>query len=163
MFTNRLFRLLMIAVFILVVTACTPQAAATPIATSAPDHPITLHMGIPDGDNVLYAPYVLEFVNQANVLSNNSITIEPIWSAGNSTNAGYERSVIELVRESKLDLGLAASRAFDNDQDHITSFQALQAPFLIDNDALAVAVATSDTATMMLENLSSSRLAGLTL
>src|ERR1051326_468563 len=48
-------------------------------------------------------------------------------------------------------------------QDHITSFQALHAPFLIDNDALAVAVATSDTATKMLDNLSSSGLMGLTL
>jgi hypothetical protein len=36
----------------------------------------------------------------------------------------------------------SASRAFDNES--ITSFQALQAPFLITDDALAKAVATSD-------------------
>lgn len=40
------------------------------------------------------------------------------------------------------DLGLAASRSFDSES--ITNFQSLQAPFLIDNDALAKAVATSD-------------------
>ena len=46
---------------------------------------------------------------------------------------------------------LAASRAFDNES--INSFQALQAPFLITDDNLAKAVATSDVGTRMLEDL----------
>ena len=166
MFTNRSFYLL-IFVALLVITACSPQTTATPVATAVPspvqDEPVTLHFGIPDGDNVLYAPYVVEFVNQVKTLSNGKITIEPVWSAGDSTKVGYEKGVIQLVREGKLDIGLAASRAFDNDKDNITSFQALQAPFLIDNDALVVAVATSEPATKMLDNLLASGLAGLTL
>ena len=153
MFTKKFFTVLFIVVTLL--TACAPKAAP------APSEPITLRMGIPDGDNVLYAPYVLEFIQQAKTLSNGAITIEPTWEAGDSTSAGYEVGVIQLVKDGSFDLGLAASRSFDSAG--ITSFEALQAPFLIDNDALAKAVATSDAASRMLENLSSSELAGLTL
>jgi len=148
MFTKKFLNVLLLAV-VLIVSACAPKAA------------VTLRMGIPDGDNVLYAPYVLEFIEQAKTLSNGNITIEPTWEAGDSTSAGYEVGVIQLVKEGKFDLGLAASRSFNSES--ITSFEALQAPFLIDNDALAKAVATSDAASRMLENLSSSGLAGLTL
>jgi TRAP-type C4-dicarboxylate transport system substrate-binding protein len=137
-----------------------PEAVALSEAVASPE-PVTLRLAIPDGDNVLYAPYVLEFIEQAKTLSDGTITIEPTWQAGDSTDAGYEVGVIQLVKEGKFDLGLAASRSFDSES--ITSFEALQAPFLIDNDALAKAVATSDAASQMLENLSSSGLAGLTL
>ena len=153
MFTRKFLIVLLIAVVSM--TACEPKA------TPAPAEPITLRMGIPDGDNVLYAPYVLEFIDQAKTLSNGTITIEPTWEAGNLTSAGYEVGVIKLVKDGRFDLGLAASRSFNSES--ITSFQALQAPFLIDNDALAKVVATSDASSRMLEDLSSSGLAGLTL
>ena len=149
MFNNKYLLVLLVAVIL--ITACAP----------AQDDPITLRMGIPDGDNVLYAPYVLEFIQQAKTLSNGTIMIEPTWEAGDSTSAGYEVGVIQLVKDGTFDLGLAASRSFNSEG--ITSFQALQAPFLIDNDALAKAVASSDAASRMLENLSSSGLTGLTL
>jgi len=122
-------------------SACAPQAAVTPAATSAPVELITLRLAVSDGDaSAPSGPYVLEFVNQVKTLSNGNITIEPTWNAGDTmTDIGFEKGVLQLVREGKFDLGIAASRAFDNDKDHITSFQALQAPFLIDNDALVVA------------------------
>ena len=154
MFTKRLLNLLIVVV-LLVITACSPQVTAAPV------EPITLRLAIPDGDSVLYAPYILEFVQQAKTLSNGNITIEPTWEAGDSTSAGYEVGVIQLVKDGMFDLGLAASRSFNSES--ITSFESLQTPFLIDNDALAKAVATSDVASKMLENLSSSGLAGLTL
>jgi TRAP-type C4-dicarboxylate transport system substrate-binding protein len=153
MFKNRwiILSILSIIVGSLVVSACVP----------AQDEPITLSLGIPDSDNVLYAPYVLEFIEQTKTLSNGNITIEPTWEAGDSTDAGYEVGVIQLVKEGKFDLGLAASRSFDSES--ITSFEALQAPFLVDNDALAKAVASSDAASGMLDKLSSFGLIGLTL
>jgi len=112
MFTKKFFTVLLIVVTLL--TACVPKAAP------APTEPITLRMGIPDGDNVLYAPYVLEFIQQAKTLSNGTITIEPTWEAGDSTSAGYEVGVIQLVKDGKFDLGLAASRSFSSAG--ITSF-----------------------------------------
>jgi TRAP-type C4-dicarboxylate transport system substrate-binding protein len=75
--------------------------------------------------------------------------------------AGSEVGVVQLVKERQADLGLAGSRAFD--MEGITSFQALQAPFLITNDALSKAVATSDIASQMLDSLSSTEVVGLTL
>lgn len=151
MFTNRLFHLFIVIV-LLVLTACAPQA---------PDEPVTLRLAMADEEDRPSGPYVLEFIEQVKTLSNGSISIEPIWEAGNDTEAGFEVGVIQLVRNGKAELGLSGSRAFDNES--ITSFQALQAPFLIDNDALSKAVATSDISTQMLDSLSSSGLIGLTL
>ena len=166
MSTNRLFHLLMV-IALLVITACAPQVPVTPEATSAPvatlaqDKPITLHLAVADAEGRPSDPYVREFIEQVKTLSNGSISIEPFWGAGNDTEEGFEIGVIQLVRDGKADLGLSGSRAFDNES--ITSFQALQAPFLIDNDALSKAVATSDISTQMLDSLSSAGFVGLTL
>jgi TRAP-type C4-dicarboxylate transport system substrate-binding protein len=121
----------------------------------------TLHLAVADQGGRPSEPYVLEFIEQVRTLSNGDITIEPIWEAGNATNAGFEVGVIQLVKTGQADLGLAASRAFDVES--ITSFQALQSPFLITNDALAKAVATSDISTRMLDTLSSAGIVGLTI
>ena len=79
MFTNRVFRLLITAAFILV-TACAPQAIATPnpttapVATAAPatvaapDKPITLRLAVSDSAGRASEPYVREFVDQVNTL-----------------------------------------------------------------------------------------------
>ena len=172
MFTNRLFYVLVVLALI-IVTSCAPQVAATPNASSAPgatsaqDEPITLRLAVADPEGGRSEPYVLEFIQQVKSLSKGNITIEPVWEAagswstGDPMNAYFEFGVIQLVREGKFGLGLAGSRAFDIHR--ITSFQALQTPFLIDNDALAKAVATSDIATRMLDDLSSSGMIGVTL
>ena len=156
MFTNRLFYLV-IVLAMLVVTACVPQAAAT----QPPIDPVTLRLAVADQEGRPSDPYVREFIKQVNTLSNGSITIKPIWDAAPDAMDGPAVGVIQLVREGKADLGLAASMAFD--RENITSFQALQAPFLITNDALSKAVAASDISAEMLGNLSSAGIVGLTL
>jgi TRAP-type C4-dicarboxylate transport system substrate-binding protein len=153
MFTKKIFIILLIAVLSL--TACSPKT------TLARDEPVTLRMAIADEAGRPSEDYVNEFIAQVKTISNGNITIEPIWDAGMTTDVGFERGAIELVMGGKADLGLAASRAFDTE--NIKSFQALQAPFLIDNDALAIAVAKSDIAARMLESLSSTGAVGLTL
>lgn len=131
------------------------QAADAPSA-------LTLHLAVADQGGRPSEPYVLEFVEQVKTRSNGSITIEPMWEAGTKTNAVHgEAGVVQLVKDGQADLGLAASRAFD--LAGIRSFQALQAPFLITNDALSKAVATSDISTQMLDSLSSAEMVGLTL
>jgi len=157
MFTNRSVYLF-IVVALLMLTACTPQVAATP----AVDKPITLRLAIADKEGRPSDLYVHEFITQVKTLSKGNITIKPLWDAGATTEAGFEVGVIQLVKEGQADMGLAPSRAFDNENINIISFQALQAPFLIDNDALAIAVAQSEVARRMLENLSSAGVVGLT-
>lgn len=165
MFTNRLFDL-MIVVF-LIVTACAPQVAATreptsaPVATQAQSEPITLRLAVADAQGRASEPYVLEFINQVETRSGGNITIEPIWDAGAETKPVFEQGVVKVVRDGQYDLGLAGSRAWDSLG--VTSFQALQAPFLITDDALSEAVAGSDIGTRMLESLSSSGAVGLAL
>ena len=119
---------------------------------------VTLQLAVADKGGKPSEPYVLEFIEQVKTLSNGNIIIEPLWDAG---EAGFEVGVIQLVKAGQADLGLAASRAFD--VENITSFQALQAPFLITNDALAKTVATSDISPRMLDSLSSTGIVGLTM
>jgi TRAP-type transport system periplasmic protein len=165
MFTNRLFYVLIVAMLVLM--ACAPQAAAAPIPTSAPAatpmqvEPITLRMAVADQEGRPSDPYVHEFINEVNTLSNGNINIEPTWDAGADTTPSFEQGVVTLVKAGQYDLGLAGSRAWDGLG--VTSFQALQAPFLIDNDALAEAVASSDIAARTLDGLSPTGLAGLAL
>ena len=166
MSTNRSFYLL-IVIALIVVTACTPQIAPTPAPTSAPaatmaqEEPITLRLAVADAEDRPSDPYVREFIEQVKMLSNGNITIEPIWDAGADTTPAFEQGVIKALMEGQYDLGLASSRAFDTEG--VTSFQALQSPFLITNDALAEAVAGSEIVTRMLDNLSSAGVVGLTL
>lgn len=156
MFNPRSFYLFVVMV-VLVATACAPQVAAT----QAQNEPVILRLAVADQEGRPSDPYVREFIEQVNTLSNGSITIQPIWDAGADTTPSFEPGIVKALNEGQYDLGLAGARAFDTQG--ITSFQALQAPFLITNDALSKAVATSDLATQMLDSLSSTEVVGLTL
>ena len=137
-------------------------AGCMPIQPQAASQAITLRFAIPDEQGrPVIDPYVHEFIDQAHSLSQGKITIEPTWDAGSGTTDGYEKGVIQLVRQGKFDLGLASARTWDTQG--ITNFQVLQAPFLITNDALAEAVATNDIATRILDSFSPVGVGGLTL
>ncbi len=127
----------------------------------AQNEPVTLHLAVADEQGRPSEPHVLEFIEKVEALSDGNIIIEPVWDAGQGTFFGFETGVIQLVTAGKAELGLAASRAWDTEA--VTSFQALQAPFLITNDALAEAVARSDIAKQMLKGVSSAGAVGLTL
>ena len=165
MFINRLSHILLVTLLLL--TACVPQALSTPnatsapMATTAPDKPITLRLAVSDEQGRPTEPNVLEFIEQVKALSYGNITIVPIWDAGADTTPSFEQGVVKVVTEGQYDLGLAGSRAWDGLG--VTSFQALQAPFLITNNALAEAVASSEIGTQMLDSLSSVGIAGLAL
>jgi len=139
------------------------QAALAADAQATPEG-ITLRLAVPDGSGVQgipYMPYVFAFIDEVKNRSDGRIVIEPLWEAGNVTEAGFETGVIQLVKEGRAELGIASTRAFDTDG--ITSFQPLQAPFLVDNDALAEAVATSDIAAHMLADLAGNGITGFVL
>jgi Tol biopolymer transport system component/TRAP-type C4-dicarboxylate transport system substrate-binding protein len=134
-------------------------AASDKLGRQQSHHPTLCDLGRQRG--APSEPDELEFIDQVKTLSQGSITIEPIWDAGSGTSDGFEKGVIQLVRKGKFDLGLASSRTWNTQ--NITSFQVLQAPFLITNDALSEAVATSDVVTRMLDSLSTAGMVGLTL
>ncbi|HET9907317.1 MAG TPA: hypothetical protein VFQ23_11765 [Anaerolineales bacterium] len=159
MFNKAPFHMLVV-ITVLVITACAPQVPATS-STQPPTEPVTLSLAVADQVDRASDPYVREFIEQTKTLSNGSITIQPIWDAGAYTTPSFEEGIIKALKQGRYDLGLVAARAFDTQG--ITSFQALQAPFLITDDALAKAVAASDISAGMLDRLSSAGMVGLTL
>ena len=150
---------------LLLLAACAPvqrPAAAAPAAAAASTAaPITLHIAIPEPQGRSITPFALEFVDQVKTLSNGSIIIEPVWDVGAGTPSGNEKGLIQTVIAGNPELGVVPSRAWDGQ--HITSLHVLQAPFLITNDALAAAVATSEVGTRLLDSLSPAGVVGLTM
>jgi TRAP-type C4-dicarboxylate transport system substrate-binding protein len=133
------------------------QATAPPIA--AQDPPVTLRLGIADTRGRLSEPAAVDFVERVSALSEGNITIEPVFDAGEGGNLGFETGVNEKVKRGDLELGMTGARSWD--LSGVSSLQALQAPFLIDSDALALAVAKSDISTRALDGMSSAGVAGL--
>ncbi len=84
------------------------------------------------------------------------IAIKSPWRA---TDARYETDLIKDVESGKTQMGVVASRAFD--AVGIDSFQALQAPFLIDSIALERSVLGGDLARKMLAGLRPSGVVGI--
>jgi len=137
-------------------------AGCMPIQPAAAPKAITLRFAVSDGEgHPQIDNYVHEFVDQVHTLSQGKITIEIVWDAGGGTFDGYEKGTLQRVLQGKYDLGLVASRTWDSEA--ITNFQALHAPFLITNNALAEAVASGAIGKRMLDSLSAVGLVGLTL
>jgi len=84
------------------------------------------------------------------------ITIKSHWRPDDPR---WETGLIKDVQKGDAPLGISASRAFDTVG--IASFQALQAPFLIDNIALEQKVLDSDIPATMLAGLKPQGMVGL--
>lgn len=98
------------------------------------------------------------FANAVKQLSNGTLQIV-IKSPWRPNALRYETDLIKDVETGKAQLGVTASRAFDTVG--IESFQALQAPFLIDTIALERKVLASDIRQRMLDGIEPSGLVGL--
>lgn len=77
---------------------------------------------------------------------------------GTLKDGGDEQVLVGRVTSGELELVLGGSRGFDDSGAPV--LQALQTPFLIDHDAIASAVATSEVATSMLDGLADAGLVG---
>ena len=136
---------------------CVP---ATP-ALAQDESPVTLRVAIGDGPTALNLHGLDDFISAANELSGGSITDRALLQGGSGTELGFEPGAITRVLDDEAEMTLVGARGFD--RAGIPSFRALMAPFLIDDDALAVAVGESDVATDMLADLADHGLTGLTL
>lgn len=130
-------------------------------ATAQADRPVTLRLAVADFEGQTTDSYVRLFIDEVAERSGGSVTIEPAWNAGSEHASEFERGVANLVVDGTYELGLAGARGWDDAG--VTSLQALQAPFLIDDDALAVAVAESPIAADMLAGMADGGAAGLAL
>jgi TRAP-type C4-dicarboxylate transport system substrate-binding protein/DNA-binding beta-propeller fold protein YncE len=146
---------------LLAVLLTLPFALAPGTAAQSPSGgvsaPVTLRFGISDPVGRPSQEAVETFIAEVESRSGGSIEVEPVWDAGGG--GGFEEATAGLVIDGTVDLALVASRAWD--LVGVTSLQALQAPFLIDNDALAAAVTQSETAGRAMEGLADVGVTGL--
>lgn len=120
----------------------TAGGSPTPIVLTDP--PVTLRLAVSDDAGKPSEPDANKFVSDVAAASGGNMAIAPTFDAGRKTAKGFELGVADLVQRSETDLAIVSARAWD--LAGVTSLQALQAPYLIDNDALALAVARSDVA-----------------
>ena len=109
-----------------------------------------------DGENGLSVAQ--PFADAVNRLSKGTVRVV-IKSSWRRSDPRYEIGLIRDVQAGKAQLGITATRAFNSVG--IDSFQALQAPFLIDNVALEQRVLSSDLQARMLGGLGQAGLVGL--
>jgi TRAP-type transport system periplasmic protein len=119
--------------------------------------PVVLRMANAFGD-LNDVPAVQDFVSQVKERSGGNVRIEVVNEWGGYADDA-EQQVVRAVAAGKADLGWAGARVFDTMG--VTSFQALQAPMLIDSYALEHAVVTSDLPSQMLQGLNRVGVRGL--
>jgi TRAP-type C4-dicarboxylate transport system substrate-binding protein len=123
------------------------EAASGKAGGAAP--PLVLHMVSATGD-LNAVPGVEYFVSQVKERSGGALSIEVTNGYGNYANDA-EQQVVQGVAGGEADLGWAVARVFDTMG--VTSFQALQAPMLIDSYSLEQAVIASTIPGQMLQGL----------
>jgi TRAP-type C4-dicarboxylate transport system substrate-binding protein len=111
--------------------------------------PVVLRMANATAD-LEVVPLLKDFVSQVRERSGDNIRIQVVNRWGEYA-ADAEQQVVRAVAAGKVDLGWAGARVFDTLG--VTSFQALQAPMLIDSYALEHAVITSDIPAGMMDGL----------
>ncbi len=128
----------------------------------AQDQPVSLRLAVSDFRGQLSEPYIETFVTEVARRTHGSVTIEPTYqSEMPQTELPFEQGVASLLEAGDFELGLAAARGWD--AVGIKSLEALQTPFLITDDATAVAVARSSVADEALAGMASGGVTGLAL
>jgi TRAP-type C4-dicarboxylate transport system substrate-binding protein len=119
--------------------------------------PVVLRMANAYGD-LQTAPVIEHFVSQVKARSGGNLRVQVTSRWGDYADDA-EQQVVRAVAAGKVDLGWAGARVFDTMG--VTSFQALQAPMLIDSYALEHAVVASDLPGQMLQGLDKVGVRGL--
>jgi TRAP-type C4-dicarboxylate transport system substrate-binding protein len=133
-------------------------ASPSEAAPRAPE--VTLTLGTVDPRGRPASDDVEDFADRVEALSDGRITVEIEWDHGQGQAHQYEH-LGEQVRTGALDLALVPAGTWD--ALGVTSFQALQAPFLVTSEALVEDIATGDLGDRMLAGLDGSGVVGLIL
>ena len=141
--------------------AMTLSICGSPAASgaSSPEPTLRLRLGTAEhagGPND--SPVLHEFAERVAELSGGQVQVKLEWGLADDTN-DYEQKIIGMVRDGALDLGWTGTRAFD--VLGVDSFEALQAPFLIDSNELLRQVMATSMPEQMLAGLDALGLEGL--
>ena len=135
---------------------CSGDGAGSDKAGGAGE-PVVLRMAN-TASNLEYFPAITDFASGVKERSGGNVRIEVVNEWGGFA-ADAEQQVVRAVATGQVDLGHAGTRVFDTMG--VTSFQALQAPMLIDSYALERAVIEGDIPQEMLHGLDRVGVAGL--
>ena len=125
------------------------------------DVPRTLRLAAADDAQQPDARFVRYFASRVSALSSGSLRVRIRWDAATQSVSDHEPRIARMVRDGDFDLGWIGARAWD--QVGVTSFQALQAPFLVTDVALLGRIATGPLAARMLSGLDEFGVTGLAL
>lgn len=153
---GRAHRALPVLLLALAMSACGGTVSGDKAGGDEP--PINLTLGSPDSDGTPGTDALRHFAAEVADLSGGRITVELLWNVANDAT-DVEDDVIRQVRDGTLDLGWVGTRAWDGQG--VVAFSALQAPFLISDYGVLIAVMTSDLPDQMLAELDGVGLTGL--
>jgi TRAP-type C4-dicarboxylate transport system substrate-binding protein len=123
--------------------------------------PTVLRLAVTDTSDQPDGPAAKYFAARMAKLSHGALRIDIRFQAAGDKTADVEQRTVRMVQAGKFDLGWVGARAWD--ELGVTSFEALQAPFLITSYPLLDRVVTSGIADKMLDSLRSQQVIGLAL
>lgn len=132
---------------------------ALPVAVAAAEPPVTLRLGWAEDPGRPSQAFLDALGRELADRSGGTISLEVQYKTGSDGNLLDEPGLARRVMAGEVDLALVPVRAMADAG--ITAFDALSAPFLIDDDALAVAVAQDPLVAPMLASLAEHGLVGL--
>ena len=152
---------IIVGLSLLIAAACTSTREEPILDASPTSDPIVLQLGTGDPLGRPDTPVVAGFANAVEDLSEGRMLIEVVWQAAGTSgpSSGGEQGVVGLVQDGELDLGWVGARVWDTMG--VTSFQALQAPFLITDQQLLTEVLASPMAGEMMAGLDEADVVGL--
>ena len=157
--TRVLAPLLATALFFGAVSACSVGGDGDSDKAGGSDAPKVLRLAVADDAEQPDAPFARYFARRVSALSDGSMRVRVVWDAAGQGSPGYELGIARLVDDGDFELGWMGSRAWD--RMGITSFQALQAPFLIADYGVLGRIATGPLSERMLAGLDGHGFVGL--
>ena len=146
--TRRLAPLLATALILGALSACDVGGDGDADKAGGSEAPKLLRLAVADDAEQPDAPFARYFARRVSALSDGSVRVRVVWDAAGQSSPGYELGIAQRVHDGDFELGWMGSRAWD--RMGITSFQALQAPFLVTDYGLLGRIATGPPAERML-------------
>jgi TRAP-type C4-dicarboxylate transport system substrate-binding protein len=151
--------LLLTALIIAAVPACSVGGDGDADKAGGSEAPEVLRLAVADDAEQPDAPFARYFARRVSALSDGSVRVRVVWDAAGQSSPGYELGIAQRVHDGDFELGWMGSRAWD--RMGITSFEALQAPFLVTDYGLLGRIATGAPAERMLAGLDGHGFVGL--
>jgi C4-dicarboxylate-binding protein DctP len=122
---------------------------------------VTLRLATNDNAQATASQQIKEFTRQVRRLSDGRLRIHVGWSANGTGARAFDQKTAKKVIDGTYELALVPARAWD--VFGVTSLQAIQAPFLVNSDALLDKVTSDPVAEKMLSGLDDLGVVGLAL